>query len=400
MHKTHWLRIASFASTVLVFGFVPLNSALAGALAADELESQMDQELLLNSLRGARAVQDSVGGLAASSTAPCAAELEHPRASDLVNADQVPFIGKGALYMSRGGHAYAVFGGGRASEGGSLQNRALELEFGTNISSRFRVDVAHINEGHPINNHRDGFAAKAIYVMPINEKARIELGGGPYISMNTTTPNGRTINDQKDEKRLGVVGTAAVLYRLTQSGLYARAQLNHVNMPGGPSTNAILVGLGKDFNGPELASDFENFDTKKLQAAGWIGKTKTNRANAGGTMTGGQIEVSKEMSPSLAYSVSLVDEGNGPKVNRKGVATQAWYIKPVEDGLSFRAGVGPYLAENHVPDDHHVSTNAMVSLVVEKKIGKQTSISGRFNRVMSTNNRDEDMFMIGLRRDF
>jgi hypothetical protein len=218
--------------------------------------------------------------------------------------------------------------------------------------------------------------------------------------MNTTTPKGRTIDDQKDEKRLGVVGTAAVLYRLTQSGLYARAQLNHVNMPGGPSTNAILVGIGKDFDGPQHVSDFEEFDARKMEVAGWVGKTKTNRANAGGTMTGGQLEASKVMSPSLAYSVSLVDEGNGPMVSRKGVAAQAWYIKPAGDTLSFRAGVGPYLAENRTPDDHHVATHAMVSLVVEKKIGEKTSISGRFNRVMSTNNRDEDMFMVGVRRDF
>jgi hypothetical protein len=394
--------VMSFTGLALALGVVPAGAA-AGTFAND-LETQMDQVLLSNTLRGANEVQNSVASLSESSTRPCAG-LQDDRSgsgsqSALAASDQTPFVGKGAFYLSRGGHAYAVFGGGRASEGGSLQNRALELEFGAYISPNVRVDVAHINEGHPINNHRDGFAAKAVYVLPINEKARVELGAGPYISMNTTTPKGRTLEYQKDEKRLGVVGTAALLYRLTEGGFYARAQVNQVKMPGGPSTTAVLVGLGKDFNRPQVSAELQMLESEKTQVSAWIGKSKTNRANAGGTITDGQIEASKEVSPSMAYSVSLVDEGKGPMVNRKGAAAQVWYVTPAGDNWKFRAGIGPYLAENNVRDDHRVSTNGMVSLVAERKITDKTSISARFNRVMSTNNRDGDMFMIGVEHDF
>jgi hypothetical protein len=392
--------IAYFALIALFFGVVSPSTATA---AADEQEVQMDHEmdheLLLNSLRGAEAVQERVASLSISSAKPCASLVDDQSGFKWTGTEHLPFVGKGALFLSRGGHAYAVFGGGRASDGGSLQNRALELEFGTNLSPRVRVDVAHINEGHPINNHRDGFALKGVYVVPVNEKARVEFGAGPYVSMDTTIPAGRTIKDQKDEKRLGAVATAAILYRITQGGLYARAQLNHVSMPGKVTTNAVMVGLGKDFNGPLLASDLASLESKPVQVAVWMGKTKTNRADAGGTLMGGQVEVSKETSPSMAYSVSWVDEGKGPMVNRNGVAAQVWYVTPAEESWKLKAGVGPYIAENRVPDDHRSSSNAMVSLVVERKIGKQDSISGRFNRVMSTNNRDQDMFMLGWKHD-
>ena len=80
--------------------------------------------------------------------------------------------------MPSGAYASAQFGNGRIYGGNAgsdrgMAGRALELRFGHallpgllggtpdgNANNRLRVDFVHYNEGHPDNNHRDGFASR------------------------------------------------------------------------------------------------------------------------------------------------------------------------------------------------------------------------------------------------
>ncbi|MCA8148942.1 hypothetical protein LGM78_25260 [Burkholderia vietnamiensis] len=54
---------------------------------------------------------------------------------------------------------YAVYGDGRATEGGDMHWRAYEVGFGDVLNDYLSVYVAYLNEGHPLDHHRDGFAA-------------------------------------------------------------------------------------------------------------------------------------------------------------------------------------------------------------------------------------------------
>lgn len=186
-------------------------------------------------------------------------------------------------------YASAILGNGFAYGEGvigdrSMEGRSFEFRFGKEISipafldEKFRFDFIHFNEGHPDNNHRDGFAGQFVYRKPINPKLNFEFGLGPYFSMNTTTINGVEINDAK----LGVLLSIAALVNIEKysPGLHMRFALNHVSMPETHSSIALLVGVGKYFDSVPARIQSESYENPI-----WLGVTagvsQTNHSGSG-----------------------------------------------------------------------------------------------------------------------
>lgn len=287
-----------------------------------------------------------------------------------------------------------TMGDGRASEGGSLQYKAFELRVGKQLSERTHVDIIHVNEGHPINNHRDGFAVQGVYKQPITENLSVEVGAGPYFSMNTTTINGKEL----DDKNLGLLGTVAALYSLDSlyPGLAIRAQYNHVAMPGAVSTDAILVGAEVKFGGP---SEGATNTGKKTEVAVIGDHFKTNH---GGTSAaqGYQIEMKGSLTEHTAGSVSYMYEGKDTRVDRQGVATQYWYVQQLPQNVSVSAGAGPYVAQNQL-DKSSVPVNGLISMEIKKDVNKNVSVFVRINRIADfSGSNDRDILGLGVSAKF
>ena len=169
----------------------------------------------------------------------------------------------------------AAYGNGEASEGGGMEWRTFELRIGSSLAPGRRVDVVHYNEGHPVNNHRDGFAIEAMYDVPINEKIKLELGAGPYLSFNTTSRDAK----QYDDKHLGILASAVVLYYLNvhqNNNLHVRLDYNHVHMPGEHPSDAVLLGVGINF-GEQESSTSEEISEDPIEIAVMGANFKTNR---------------------------------------------------------------------------------------------------------------------------
>ena len=113
---------------------------------------------------------------------------------------------------------------------------------------------------------------------------------------------------------------------------------------------------------------------------------------------GFQVEVRRMQSSHVAYSVSLIYEGDTKVTDRKGVAGQIWYVTKSENNWTFSVGAGPYLAHDDVEDKTKLL--AIASLGLSKNISKNVKIGIRFNRVISGNNKDQDMFLIGVEKKF
>jgi hypothetical protein len=110
-----------------------------------------------------------------------------------------------------GAYVSAMLGNGRAYGGNtmgerSMKGRAMSVRLGKGLASfggpsvfsdseKMRADFVYYNEGHPDNNHRDGFAAQLVYSNALHRDVTAEFGAGPYLSMNTTKINGVQIND-------------------------------------------------------------------------------------------------------------------------------------------------------------------------------------------------------------
>jgi hypothetical protein len=90
-----------------------------------------------------------------------------------------------------GTYLSAQLGGGRIAGGNAsgnpwMRSRAGELRIGRALkeASSSRIDVVYYNEGHPDNNHRDGYALQWSRVWRDGERLSGEVGIGPYLTRN------------------------------------------------------------------------------------------------------------------------------------------------------------------------------------------------------------------------
>ena len=282
--------------------------------------------------------------------------------------------------------------------------RALEARVGREEPIWFgpgRIDFVHYNEGHPENNHRDGFALQWVAVRPLGSRIEGELGVGPYLSMNTTTVNGRQI----DDARWGMLLSAALRIPLgaLPEGSHLRIGLNRTVMDGTHHSTALLFGIGRQFDQARPEPDTEPA-AGRWWFGGSLGRSITNLSGTHGA-NAGVLEARTYLDRRLehwAVSGKLISEGDdGGRVDRDGVAGQLWYVQQVTPRFAMSAGLGPYLARNDRDEKDKTRTIMLVSLQAERALSKATRAFINFNRIKTfRNTNDRDLIQVGLLKRF
>jgi len=282
--------------------------------------------------------------------------------------------------------------------------RQEELPFGTG-----RIDFVHYNEGHPDNNHRDGFALQALAVHAFDARLTGELGLGPYLSMNTTVIDGR----QLDDAHLGLLVSAALRYALpwAQPGTHLRLGYNHVQMTHVHRSDALMLGVGRQF-GPATQDPATDPVKTPLWLGGSVGRSITNMSGTRGA-TSGTLEARRYLDGDFkhwAASAKFLFEGDDQvRVDRRGVAAQLWYVQQVTPWFAMSAGAGPYAAMNRREDIHshdadpsgHIRGNLLITLQAEHTLSRGTRVFINFNRVKTLRETDDrDLFQIGILKAF
>jgi hypothetical protein len=308
-----------------------------------------------------------------------------------------------------GTYLSAQLGGGRIDGGNAsgnqwMRSRAGELRIGRPLSSAAdnRADVVYYNEGHPDNNHRDGYALQWTRVWRDGQQWSGEFGIGPYFSMNTTKIAGR----QLDDPRWGLLLSAALRMRLSGAppGTVLRLGFNHAQMPGAHRSDALMLGVARQF-GPVAQAPSETSHPL------WFGVSAgTAVTSMPGTNTGRSaiVDIGRDIGDGAAHwawSARYLFEGDdGSRVDRRGVTGQLWYVQEVTPGFSMRAGIGPYLTRNwrEAPGQPGpVRRNVLISLEAERALSSQTRIFFDFGRVKTFLRMDDrDLFLVGLRKGF
>lgn len=310
-----------------------------------------------------------------------------------------------------GAYASATFGNGEAYGEGTtgdkkMKGRAFEVRFGktselqvfsdTGFRNRLRFDVVHYNEGHPDNNHRDGFALQTVYGTPLTRALGAEIGIGPYFSMNTT----KVMEFERNEQHLGLLVSVAALLHLDRwsPGAHLRFALNHVTMPGAHSSNALLIGLGKHFPGvPAQVSDAQG------KGPLWLGLSAGNaKTNHGGTkaVTGFSIEAKKYYGQWAASVIGIVEGDDEVRVDRKGVGIQGWFVQPLDRNWTASAGIGPYLGTNKRGSDDP-ELHGLFTLQLDRAVDKTWKVFASFSRVTDFSEKnDRDLGRLGIMRQW
>jgi hypothetical protein len=328
------------------------------------------------------------------------------------NASTVaPFIGA-TPYT---GYAAASWGDGLISGNGaigqkSMRGRAAEIRIGHTfdpfglVSGGYvaapqapRLDIVYYNEGHPDNNHRDGYAVQMVFRKKIQQVWDLELGIGPYFSMNRTTING----NEFDDERTGALISLALIGRLDaySPGLQWRLGYNHVAMRGTPRSDALIIGIGKEIGEERSSTPGGEVNGHPIWLGAAYGFAQTNHSGPG-YRPSYSLEA-KQYYGQFAISLSGVEEGNdGVRVNRHGIATQAWYVQPFSQNWSISAGAGPYFAKNKL-DSGGSAVNGLFSIQIDRHIGKEWKVFTTFARVVTFRSKnDDDLVTFGFMRRF
>jgi hypothetical protein len=262
--------------------------------------------------------------------------------------------------------------------------------------STLRIDFVYYNEGHPANNHRDGFSFQLAYARKLSKWLTAEVAAGPYTSMNTTVIDGVQI----DSARRGMLYSAALRFPLTEGdpGTHARLGFNHVWMRDTFRSNAVLLGIGRNF------TDVPPFpETELARGRLWLGASygRAFTSHTGTQDANGAIVEAKQYGGKWAVSFKAIVEGDDrTRVDRRGMAAQFWFVQPLTERWSASAGIGPYVAENR-RENNHVGTHGLITLQFERNLGAHTKSFFAFHRIKTfTQMNDRDLFHLGLQHSF
>jgi hypothetical protein len=312
-----------------------------------------------------------------------------------------------------GAYLSLAFGNGRIYGGNAtgyrwMRGRTFEVRagrqqddvFGVKLPSGWstRIDFVHYNEGHPDNNHRDGFALQWLAVHRFSHAWTGELGVGPYLSMNTTEVNTDLGYRQIDDARLGALVSAGLRLAVPgPPGTHLRLGYNHVAMRHVHRSDALVLGLGRQFGPAEPAPDVD--PDGRLWVGGTIGTSITNMSGTHGAHAG--VIEARQYADRWGLGYKLLFEGDdGARVDRRGIAGQLWYVQPVTPRFSVSAGLGPYFAVNR-RDDNRTATNLLISFQAERALSAHTRAIINFNRIKTfRKTNDRDLFQVGLLRRF
>jgi hypothetical protein len=314
-----------------------------------------------------------------------------------------------------GAYLSLVFGNGRIhggnAEGNSwMRGRTFEIRAGRQQRTLFgtplpgglseRIDFVHYNEGHPDNNHRDGFALQWLVVRQLGARGAVELGLGPYLSMNTTVIDGRQI----DDAHVGALFSLGLRVPLDTlpAGTQLRIGYNHVQMRNVHRSDALMLGIGRQFGraDPDPATD-------SASGRAWFGASVRNSiTNMAGTdgARAAVLEARRYLGEWLehwAVSAKFLFEGDdGARVDRRGLAGQLWYVQTVTPRFAMSAGLGPYVARNR-RDGNVTHGNLLITFQAEQALSRHMRAFVNFNRVKTFRQTDDrDLFQAGLLAGF
>ncbi|MBA5687237.1 hypothetical protein [Rugamonas apoptosis] len=305
-----------------------------------------------------------------------------------------------------GAYASFTFGNGRISGNDAgddklMRWRPFEIRLGHDLplfgagtgvaTSTLRFDIVHYNEGHPDNNHRDGFAGQLIYSSKLSSALTAEIGTGVYSSMNTTTI--RSV--QYDSARRGTLSTVALLVTpASMAPAHIRVALNHASMPDTFHSDSLQFGVGRHFTDPPpYASEVQ--PGERVWLGGAWGRAITNMSGTNWA-SGGAIQARRDFGD-LSASASYLHEGDdGTRVDRQGEALQVWLVQPLVPMVTASFGVGPYFARNRY-DDNQFRVHGLFTLHFDYALTGKTKLYYSFSRVKTyAQMNDRDLHHVGV----
>ncbi len=279
---------------------------------------------------------------------------------------------------------------------------AWQIDFRHNFESPFAVSASWINEGHYRYHHRDGVAGQLWGRFPFrNRKISFAFGAGVYRYFDTQP---QSAGDHVNEH-----GTAPI-YSLSASCFtgtpwFIRLTANHIHPPGRIDTNSFLLGLGyrlgrepaEEVHGPRSDRD-SPARTTRVELTPFLGGTIHNSLESRAGIAAG-VEYRRGIYGNVDWTLSWIYEDNEQGIRRTGLGSQVWFVDSfLRRRLAFGIGAGLYaFYDRKPPHEVHspIDVAGLVTLTAGYRFGGRWIARFNWNRTMTGNDRDSDIFVLG-----
>lgn len=275
---------------------------------------------------------------------------------------------------------------------------AVQLGYSQRMGDYTAVSAEYVNEGHPALHHRDGLSTQ--FWLHTRVPARgwsFAAGIGPYFYFDTT-PGNSPAQVYRNDHGWGAMASASVKYHLASS-TYVEVKASRIKGISGHDSDILLVGLGYELGQTPRALRLENAEKGDNTILLLRSHSIVNSFNSE-TSSGGAIEYRRTINPNLELSVMALNEGRVGTLDRKGVVTQAWLMRPFTDRTILSLGLGAYtlrdkLERTNPAQEDTIHVAPIASVGVRYRITPMLRAELTWSRVITNYHRDSDLFLLG-----
>jgi hypothetical protein len=286
----------------------------------------------------------------------------------------------------------------------SQSSYSYQFDYRQDFTPNLGSSLAWINEGHVSGHKRDGYAWEAWLTLPtFDDRLAFSLGAGPYYFFDTQRLPGGGSTD--------VHGTAPVYSftatYYTDDRWFARFTVNRITPSHDITVNSAAVGIGYwlgEGDRPEkggLSRPPGSDAVTENELTVFAGKSVENTWSDSIT-DAGALEYRHGLLPHLDGTLSYIYEGDPKVIRRNGAALQIWPVYPFNNGgFTVGMGFGIYATIDQknisrVDAYHAPLISPLVSPTVGVRLSDAWLIRATFNRVVSYDKPDADVFLLGL----
>jgi hypothetical protein len=288
--------------------------------------------------------------------------------------------------------------------GGGDHTYSWAMDYTEGFGEYFAGSFSWLNEGHLPDHHRDGQVVQFWGRLPLARRRLVlALGVGPYRYFDTESATEGL--GYSNTHGWGVIYSARATWYSAHRWT-ANLQLNRVNVTHGPSTTAVMLGVGYQLDAPDTPGprDFALPRTHKVtdnEITVMAGQTILNSLKSQ-TSVAEAIEYRRGITNFLDATVGYLHEGNGLVSRRDGATAQLWLTRAFfDDRVTLGAGAGAYAAIHHGNDADLRGSgdgilSALVSVSASYRVTQHWSARVTWNRVMTRYSRDTDVILGGI----
>ena len=297
----------------------------------------------------------------------------------------------------------SVLAGATESIDTGERSYAWQATFRRDILRNFAASLSWINEGHLEEHKRDGFAVQGWGRVPLlDNRLSIGVGAGIYHYFDTKiSPAG---NHENVHGWAPVYSLAVTYY--TEKPWFAQVAVNHIHPESDINSNTYLIGVGYRLRGKAASPSGPGKGDRPAKTSGYevmpfLGQVVVNRpGNDSGIGSG--IEFRMGIDEHLDWTATWLNEDVAGTFHRAGLGTQIWLVDAFLDRrvtLGFGAGLYSFVDREPLPDtaeNERLDIAGLVTVTTSYRFSDRWFTRFNWNRVMSNDSRDTDIFLLGL----